>query len=363
MRYVGVAAAMTVILILAAGAESDEISEIKERLAIVEDRLDRLEAYRAVDKYVCTDEYEQALAFSTRANWEFSVPALWDGTPFVVDISSTFPNADELLDVVEDEAERIRGFLGYEIFVAGDVLPLADLTKDQLVSVAQAPQFTPPNQHIEIRCCYGEGISAAGTANQYTRVILLENGSFQSRHIIIHELYHLLGFTHPGNSPGVEMSDSLMRGPGLTPFGASIPTQPTPLDLARLSCIYSATEDTLQLTSQATPISQATPTLEANEAPCETNGTAEVTLYGTATIGGFVPVRMSVYIDDRLVGSLSAAFFDGGPDCGAPSKAGSWITETVTAGIHTVSATGSDGTTWEGEVDVEVCGCVKASFD
>ena len=360
MRYVGVAAAMTVILILAAGAESDEISELKERLAIVEDRLERLEAYRVADKYVCTDEYEQAIAYSTprRGTWKISVPALWDGAPFVVDISSTFPNAGELLDVIEDEAERIRGFLGYEIFVAGDVLPLADLTKAQLASVTQASQFIPPNQHIEIRCCYGEGISSAGAAAASLRMILLENDDFQSRHIIMHELYHLLGFTHPGDSSGVVMSDSLMFGPGLTPFGAVIPTQPSPFDLARLSCIYPATVESFD--------QLPTPTHGAYEAPCEKNGTGEVTLYSTATIGGYVPVRMSVYIDDRWVGSLSSAIFSR-PDCGAPSEAGSWITETVTAGIpHTVSATSEtaqDVTTWEAEVDIGVCECAWLSFD
>ena len=362
MRYVGVAAAIitAAALAFATGGEADEVEDLKRRLAIVEDRLERLESYRAVDKYVCTDEYEQAVAYATTDVKPAAVPDLWDGTPFIVDISSTFPNAYALLDVVADEADRIREFLGYEIFVAGAVLPLPDIEKSALRAPSRH-NLIPPAQHIEIRCCYGEDISSAGTAFPWLRMILLENDGFQSRHIIIHEVYHLLGFSHPGETLGVEMSDSLMRGPGLTPFGAAIPTQPTPLDLAQLSCIYSATEDTLQLTSQATPISQATPTLGANEAPCEINGTGEVTLYTTASTGG----NMSVYIDGRLVGSLWSSYLFGGPDCGAPSDTidGRWVTETLTAGHHTVSATVSDGTTWEGEVDVRVCRCAGVGFN
>lgn len=240
--------AISLILTLAAWGQSDDLSDLKERLAIVEQRLDRIEAYRVVDKHVCTDEYEQALDYTTGFRGHSAdIPTLWDGTPFIVDISSMFPNAYQLLDAVREEAERIREFLGYEIFVAGNVLALKDMsnivinsgTGSQIsLSHEELRQLIPPQQHIEIRCCYGDGISSAGTAFPSLRVTVLENDAFQSRHIITHELYHLLGFTHPGGWPGIEMSQSLMYGPGHDALGWSIPTQPTPLDLARLACIY-----------------------------------------------------------------------------------------------------------------------------
>ena len=210
------------------------VSTLNEAIGVVR------EAISVVDAHFCTDEYEQAFA-DTTANGSITdtaVPALWDGAPFVVDVSSTFPNAYELLDVVAEEAERVRMIVGYDVFVAGEVLPLPNLTKADLAYNSDGSHHLPPDQHIEIRCCYGEGISSAGTAAALLRIVLLENDNFQSRHIITHELYHLLGFTHPGNSVGVVMSDSLMYGPGHTPFGASIRTQPTLLDLAQLACIY-----------------------------------------------------------------------------------------------------------------------------
>ena len=237
MKYTYFAVLIVVTLTLTGWAESDELSDLKERLAIVEQRLDRLETYRTVDKYVCTDEFEDAIAFATRDVNAAAVPDLWDGTPFVVDISSAFPNAGDLLDVVADEAERIHRVLGYEIFVAGDVLHLSDIEKSDLRSPSRH-QWIPPGQHIHIRCCYGAGSSSAGTSFAWLRVVLLENDSFQSRHIIIHELYHILGFTHPGDPPGVVMSNWLMYGPGYTALGASIPTQPSSRDLAKLGCIY-----------------------------------------------------------------------------------------------------------------------------
>ena len=227
-----------------------------ERLEAQRLEAERLEAERLeieqaeqkiVDEYVCMDEYEQAVAYATRDVNAAAVPDLWDGTPFVVDISSTYPNADELLDVVADEAERIYQVLGYEIFVAGDVLPLADIEDSDLWAFSRH-QWIPPEQHIHIRCCYGEDISSAGISYAWLRVLLLENDDFQSRHIIMHELYHILGFAHPDQPyPDVVMSDSLMYGPGHTAFGASIPTQASPLDLAKLACIYDGGADGFDL--------------------------------------------------------------------------------------------------------------------
>ena len=75
------------------------------------------DAIHVVEEYVCTDEYEKARDLSiVHIDTVFgrlpfhvdTVLSLWDGTPFVVDISSTFTNADKLLEVVAEEAERIH---------------------------------------------------------------------------------------------------------------------------------------------------------------------------------------------------------------------------------------------------------------
>lgn len=350
MKYTPIHSAVIIIvaLIFSAGAETDELSDLKRRLAIVEQRLDRIE--QRLDRH-CTDEFEQAFAYTTGdgAITDTAVPALWDGTPFVVDVSSTFPNAYELLDVVAFEAEKVREVLGYEVFVAGQVLSLADLQKSDL-SFGVRGSHIPPDQHIEVRCCYGEGITAAGTAAPLRRIILLENDVFHSRHIIIHELYHLLGFTHPGDSLGVVMSDSLMHGPGLAASGAAIRTQPSPLDLARLSCIYSTAEMMYESYDELT--TGTTFTSEINDEPCQKNNTGQLTVYLTNTTQSVV----DIYINGRHTGSLHAHFLFGGPDCGAPTD-DSVITETVRAGDTAFYAVGPSGTWEPGTIDVEVCGC------
>lgn len=189
-------------------------------------------------EHICTDEREQAIAYTTlRDRYQTSVPALWDGTPFVVDISSTFPATNGLLDTVRDEAERIRTVLGYQVFAVGEARPFEDLTTSQLYSFDSGSQLVPPERHIEIRRCHDTD-GAAGISYPWWRMIVLENDAFQSRHIITHELYHILGFVHPGAEPGVAMSELLMSGPGQDARGWSIPTASTPSDLAKLACIY-----------------------------------------------------------------------------------------------------------------------------
>ena len=70
------------------------------------------------------------------------------------------------------------------------------------------------------------------------RVVVLRNDAFWSRYAIIHELYHILGFVHPDETEGVVMSEELMYEPRDTDEGISFPTQSTPIDLAKLACIY-----------------------------------------------------------------------------------------------------------------------------
>ena len=160
------------------------------------------------------------------------------GTPFVVDISSAFTNAQRLLAVVAKEAERIHVVLGYEIFVAGNVLRLADVTESQIRDPDSALQLTPPDQHIDILCCYNLDSQVAGVANPGARAIVLTNDPFWSRHAIIHEMYHLLGFVHPDETEGVVMSEELMYGARDTGGRTAFPTRSTATDLAKLACIY-----------------------------------------------------------------------------------------------------------------------------
>ena len=54
----------------------------------------------------------------------------------------------------------------------------------------------------------------------------------------MHELYHLLGFGHPGESRGVAMSDELMHGARDARDRIAFRTRSTATDLAKLACIY-----------------------------------------------------------------------------------------------------------------------------
>ena len=187
--------------------------------------------YRAVDEYICNDEREQALAATRRGDGSnVGIPTLWSSIPFIVDISSTLPDPNGLLDAIAQEAERIQVALGYEVIVVGDVLPLEDSTR--------ATRSLVPDQHIEIRCCDDRGY---GTSYPWWRLTLLptlenDDAAFAGGHArinLIHELYHLLGFVHPGETPGVEMSDDLDLA-----LGDFLHTTSTASDLAKLACIY-----------------------------------------------------------------------------------------------------------------------------
>ena len=70
-----------------------------------------------------------------------------------------------------------------------------------------------------------------------TRMTVLTADAHLSRLIIMHELYHLLGFHHPGSLEGVAMSDTLHAGQ-FNQHGERVPTRAEAIDLARLACIY-----------------------------------------------------------------------------------------------------------------------------
>ena len=70
-----------------------------------------------------------------------------------------------------------------------------------------------------------------------TRMTVLTADAHLSRLIIMHELYHLLGFHHPGSLEGVAMSVTLHAG-HFNQHGERVPTRAEAIDLARLACIY-----------------------------------------------------------------------------------------------------------------------------
>ena len=186
-----------------------------------------LDAY--IDEYVCTDERDDAVFDA--GNW--GMARWWNGEPFIVDVSATFTNADELLDAIADEAEKIRDALGYEIFVAGNVLPMPEIVdyRDDVLSGLRV-DLRVPEQHVHINCCAVSGPHAAGTAHPGFRLAILVSDAYAARYVVMHELYHLLGFGHPGDLTSVQMSHVLMYG---YPGG---PTTSMVEDLAKLACIY-----------------------------------------------------------------------------------------------------------------------------
>ena len=140
-----------------------------------------------------------------------------------------------LLDAIEQEADKIYQALGYEAFVPGDVIPLPDV-QGQFNCImwdeSDLPSCGLPSDHrIQIQCC-ARGV--AGLAYAWWRVILLDDDPFQSGHALVHELYHMAGYTHPDENHGVRMSRSLMYGT----MGRSRPTVSTSEDLAKLACIF-----------------------------------------------------------------------------------------------------------------------------
>lgn len=182
---------------------------------------------RVVDSHVCTDEYEKALALHEEVTGRKGILQLWDGTPFVVNVSSLFGNADELLAMVEDEADRIKHVLGYRIVVPGNVIPLPRVrSKAHYEDVFQ--DILPPPQQVHILCCE-ENIEFSGFAGTADRLVVLNRDQELAAGAIIHELYHLLGFGHPGESVGVPMSNTMMWNAMSVSTGQ---------DLAGLACIY-----------------------------------------------------------------------------------------------------------------------------
>ena len=200
---------------------------------------------QAIEEYTCTDERERVVDFVSLVDHDTAAPIAWDGMPFQVYVSSSFSDAHELLEAIAEEAERIHTYLGYEIFVAGDVIPMVDIAFSDIHAVASEAALLPADYEIPFYCCDTRP-GKAGQAQVLTRTAVLSPNPGSARHIIMHELYHLLGFDHPDGdgSEGVPMSDVLYSGrlptveESIMGIDGRIPTYSTALDLAKLACIY-----------------------------------------------------------------------------------------------------------------------------
>ena len=144
---------------------------------------------------------------------------VWDGTPFLVHVSNSLPDAESLLQAIAVEAHAIHRRLGYAVIAAGEVRPLPDVTSDDGLHRLLARRELVPLTHLEVRCCTDFYEYTLGSAHLSAGVVLLPSTScaggctidYRSKGqiILMHELYHLLGFSHPGTGIGVEMSDAL----------------------------------------------------------------------------------------------------------------------------------------------------------
>ena len=216
---------------------NEELGRIHEELGRIQETVDDiLQAIEhdppdvPVDEYRCGTERVQALALTTaRGQLNTSAPAMWDHMPFLVDVSRSFPNPEQLLDAVARETDRINEVLGYDIFLPGQVKVMPDYERQSLEDVEVGLRLMPPAGRIGIHCC-----AELGAAFPWFRLVLLsaDEDGLLARVALIHELYHLLGFSHPDRRVGVPMSPALNR-PGRSLF-----TRSQPLDLARLACIY-----------------------------------------------------------------------------------------------------------------------------
>lgn len=200
--------------------------------------------------YTCTNEADEAALYAT-------LPRVWDGTAFPVDVSSAFENAAEIMDEVEAAALSIHRALGYWILTPGEIIDmepgpeqvwditLGDETYEVPCCIPDDILHPVPEGRVHIRCCIIDDLEDdllfnSGFARLGQRLVVLakDMGTLRicraggpcwtpSEHATPHELWHLLGFGHPGES-GVPMSETLMWLTG----------KPSTIDMARLACIY-----------------------------------------------------------------------------------------------------------------------------
>ena len=185
------------------------------------------EVAEIVDSHSCTDERAAALD----AGGAETLPHQWDGTPFAVHIGGGFDAPDYLLMLIAEEADRIAWYLGYEVITVGRELPLPAVSVEAVRAGQHDIPLPEPGAALVYCCDRREG--RGGWAMTDVPLIVLSPWQHVSEYAIVHELYHLLGFSHPGEPTGVPMSLPL-NGTG----HADNPTRSTAMDLARLACIY-----------------------------------------------------------------------------------------------------------------------------
>lgn len=138
-------------------------------------------------------------------------PLVWDGTPFVVHVSSSLPDAESLLQAIAVEAHAIRQRLGYAVITAGEVHPLPNIANYDDLHRLLSERALMPLTHLEVRCCTDFYEHIIGVAYLRAGVLLLLPSTpcaagctidYRSKGqiILMHELYHLLGFSHPGET-------------------------------------------------------------------------------------------------------------------------------------------------------------------
>ena len=191
---------------------------------------------RVVNNHVCTNEYDKALRMGNDVFGQplhNDVATLWGGSPFVVNVSSVFYNVFELLDIVDAEAERIRQAIGYRVIVAGNVVQLPRLG-GRFDHEPIILQNMPPPGQIYVFCCNDDDPDSLGYAQTPRRLVVLDHNQDDAAGAIIHELWHLLGFHHPGERDGVTMS---------RPLNNTWPTSSAAQDLAGLACVFDEAND------------------------------------------------------------------------------------------------------------------------
>jgi len=91
---------------------------------------------------------------------------------------------------------------------------------------------------------------------------------------------------------------------------------------------------------------------------CAVNGTGQISIYTTVGNGGFV----SVSIDGSSAGTLLTYFPTGTPTCGTLIDPGV-ITQTLSAGTHSISAANSNTGWGPGDTTITECECLSYSLD
>ena len=196
----------------------------------------------------CSIERREALEYALPAAIT-AVVAEWDGTPIRVDIVDNFPSfvthddLRELLAPIGIAADKIEEELGYRILEMGDIIPVPrgapsgwDQNYDRFELAGQfgRPPLLPREEH-QLLAFYmndDEGFwdhfsgspmvsfpwSGATSFNKRTMgdwwynkddcCIGRWSGNGRDGHMIIHEVFHLLGFRHPDepNPNGVLMA-------------------------------------------------------------------------------------------------------------------------------------------------------------